>query len=262
MNSSSFGSDRRGGLLGKLLIVLAGCFAVGALAWMLLLPFVIRRVVSAKTGFQVKIQHLYINPFTAYANIEGLVVENPSSFQDRDFVELTQFKADVRVFSIFSDRLVVNDAVVDLPSITIVRRAQGITNIDVLRSSLGSGQTAAANQPAGKTEKQFLIRHLELKFGKVVLADYSGHTPSTHEIPLNIDHTYTDAASITELAAPLTPAITRAGLVGALGALPGPVGSVLSGTANAATDTIKNVSGTATSTLKGLFQKLEVKPKP
>ena len=256
----------RGGLLAKLLVLLAALFAVIALVWMAFLPMIIGRVVAAKTGFTVKIESLYVNPFTACADLKGLVVQNPADFPCADFVELRRFKVDLALASLLSDRLVVEEAMVDLPRISIVKDRNGRSNLDVLRAAFPAGQEPAAKpteKPAAAgSARKFLIKRLELNIGKVVFADYSGGSARTREVPLNIDHTYTDATTVAELAAPIAPAIVAAGLSGALGALPGPVGDVLGGTFNAATGTIQSVGQKTTGALKGFFEKLEEKTKP
>lgn len=255
--------DRRGGLLLKVMLVLAGIVAVLALCWMLFLPAIVTRVASSKTGFDVSVQRMHINPFTAYANIDGFIIRNPADFPTRDFVELQHINVDVALFSLLSgDRLVVENAAIDVPRITYVKDARGRTNFSVLQENLSSKERPAEKQPAPKAQKEFLIKHLNLKVGRVVLADYSGRTPSTREIGLNIDQTYENVTSVTQLAAPLTAKIAGAGLTNVLGTLPGTAGKVLGGGLNIATGLIKDSGKGATETFKGLLHKLEEKPKP
>ena len=140
---SRFPSACRGGLLAKLLVLLAALFAVGALVWMAFLPTIITRVVAAKTGFTVKIQSLYLNPFTACADVKGLVIENPPDFPSSNFVEMRRFKAAVSLTSLLSDRLVVEEAIIDLPG----SRSSGTATVVPTSMCSGPRFPPARNRP-------------------------------------------------------------------------------------------------------------------
>lgn len=110
--------------------------AVGALAWMLLLPIFVTAKIRARTGFEVSVASLSCNAFTGRLIMRGLVLGNPPTFPARDFVELQEFRAEAELGSLFSERLVLDALTVDFRKVVLVRRADGRTNAEVFRENL------------------------------------------------------------------------------------------------------------------------------
>lgn len=126
----------RGGCLVKVMIFGVVLAAVGALAWMLLLPILVTAQIRARTGFEVSVASLSCNAFTGRLIMRGLVLGNPRTFPARDFVELQEFRAEAELGSLFSERLVLDALTVDFRKVMLVRRADGRTNAEVFRENL------------------------------------------------------------------------------------------------------------------------------
>lgn len=191
----------------KLLVVLALVFVLAAAAWVVLLPGIVSSVVRSKTGFAVKIAKLSINPFTAKVHLKGLVLENPADWPEAGFVDLRQFTADAELFSLFSDRFVADEVVVDVAQVTIVKNKQGGLNAQAFKDGFtGQPPPKAGPPPPAQNEpqKKFLIKHLVLKFDKLVFADYSGARPSTKTYALNINRDMTNVDSVSKLLSPFS----------------------------------------------------------
>ncbi len=201
-----------GGIRLRLLLILGAIAACLALAWMLLLPAAVARYARSRTGFGIEIRSLYVNPFTATVRLKGLVVTNPPEFPRRDFVEVREFRANAQLFSLFSRRVVVDDAALDVAAVTLVRNEHGRLNATDLRDALARApapaparDAAAQAGPAqpGRPPRQFLIKHLTLTCDRVVIADYSKRRPAVSDINLRFHHVYTDVTSAQQLIAPL-----------------------------------------------------------
>src|SRR5471032_784338 len=114
---------RRGGIFFKLVLLLAAVGALGALAWMLFLPEFVMRQIRARTGFDATVASLSCNPLTGRLTIRGLVLTNPPGYSTGDFVQLREFRADGDWWSLFSERIVLDELVLDVRRLALVRRA-------------------------------------------------------------------------------------------------------------------------------------------
>lgn len=239
----------------KLVVALAVVFAGAAIAWMILLPRVVARVVRQRTGFDVQIQSLYCNPFTADLTVRGLVITNPSTFPQRDFVDLRGFKIDARWLSLLGRRWEVNDAAVDIAKISIVRDQEGRVNARIFQEGLagqaGIRPSAESSRAEPGKEREFLVRHLTVRIDRLLVADYSLRKPETREYNLNFSHTYENVTSARQLAAPLAKSL--GGLAGVLaGTLPESNGALRD-----AGDTLKAAGRKTGEALKGFLESLE-----
>ncbi len=212
-----------GGIRLRLLLVLGAICAGLALAWMVLLPRAVTRYVRSRTGFGIELQSLYVNPFTARVSLRGLVLTNPPAFPRKDFFEVREFRADARLFSLFSSRVVVDDATIDVAAITLVRDERGQLNATLFQQGLtgsrGLAAPAAAPSRTARTARpepgsggvaqparpprEFLIKRLTVTCDRVVVADYTKRRPAVSEVELRFHHVYTNVTSTQQLIAPL-----------------------------------------------------------
>jgi hypothetical protein len=259
MNTVQFqNSPRTGSVLGKLLFVMATLFVIGAIAWVLLLPRLVASQIHSQTGFNVTVDHLSVNPFTANVEIDGMVLKNPAGWPVDDFLELRQFKADGSLASFFSSKIVANEVILDVSRCTVVRDKQGDVNATVFSNALNGKSTGpAANpaqpKPAAKT-KEFLIKHLVLKFDTLIYTDYSGATPTKKEYDLKLKSDLHDVDSVAKIVKPITSA--------SIGVLADALTGALNGRTNLlkdATGAIGDVGKKAGEKLKGLLDSLDKK---
>lgn len=248
--------SQTGGALGTLLVLMATLFVIGAIAWVLLLPKLVVSQIHAQTGFNVTVEHLSVNPFTANVEIDGLVLKNPTGWPVDNFIELRQFKADGSLVSFFSSKIVANEVILDVARCTVVRDKKGDVNATVFSNALnGKSPSLTANpapsQPAATTKK-FLIKHLVLKFDTLVYADFSGTTPTTKEYDLKLSSDLRDVDSVAKIMKPITSASV------------GVLADVLTGALNGRTNLLKDATGAigdsgnkAGEKLKGLLDSLD-----
>lgn len=244
--------SQRGGIGFRGMLFLAIVFASLALGWMLLLPLALTRFVHERTGFDIEIQTLYLNPFTANVALHGLVITNPPAFPRKDFIDVREFRADARLFSLFGRRPVIDDAVLDVAGISLVKDERGLINAKVFEQGLAGSSRDQRQPPAEiKKEREFLIRRLQIRFDRLVIADYSGRTPDVREFDLNFSHIYENVTSVTQLTAPLADLL--APVTGAIGSVLPEAGATL----RAARDTVRESGRKTGEAVKGFFEALE-----
>lgn len=247
----------RGSIVVRALFYLAVFFALLATTWMILLPSAVTRFVRKRTGFGVEIRSLYVNPFTANVDLQGLVMTNPPAFPRQDFVEVREFRANARLFSLFSQQVVIDDAILNVADVSIVKDRNGLVNTSAFQSGLlgppASQRPVGPERPADvkHLERQYLIKRLQVRFDRLTIADYSKHRPDVREFALNFSHTYVNVTSTRQLAAPLADVVNP--IAGAIGNLLPESGAAL----RTIGDTVKETGRKAGDTVKGFFQTLE-----
>lgn len=271
---------RRGGIILRLLIFLAAVCALAALAWMLFLPAFITRQIRTRTGFDATVASLSCNPLTGRLTIRGLVLTNPPGFSTTDFVQLREFRADGDLWSLFAERIVLDELVLDVRRLALVRRADGLPNAELFEENLGLiphaapgtratlGASTSRNAPPPPPPRKFLIRKLALRFDQLLVADDSPTKPEVHEYKLAVDQSYENVTDLKQLLVPdVLKRVAAENLGPALARLvPGDFGRALGDTAREAAKSgeaaLKDAGAQATDLLRGLREKLEEKKKP
>ena len=222
---------RAGGILFKLLLWLVILFGIAAVAWVLFLPRLVVWQIHSKTGFNVTVDHLSVNPFTANVSIKGMVLKNPEGWPVENFIDLREFKIDANLLSLFSDRIVANEAILDVARCTLVKNQQGTLNAKAFSDALNNGPATAGESKPKAKQKEFLIKHLVLKFDTLVYADNSGPKPTTKEYNLNLNRDLQDVDSVAKIVNPITTASI------------GVLADALNGALNGRTDLLKDATG-------------------
>ena len=256
----------RGGALFKLLVMLAVLLAGLALAWMLFLPALLTAQLRTRTGFEATVQRLTVNPFTGKVEVHGLLINNPPTFPVHDFIEVREFRADLEVFTLFSDRLVFTTMVVDVPTVTVVMREDGDSNAIAFQHNLNAEEKGPSQPPA--PARKFLIRHLTLKAERLVIIEHANRLPATREFKLGLNQNYSDVSNVRQLLSPT--ALQSLAPVGAaltgLGVIPGElgeaIGDALKGASKSGAGFLKNLGHKAGEKVKGYFDALEESRKP
>lgn len=202
-NSRQLPRSERGGLIFRVLLILAVLAMFAAAAWVVLLPSLVVSTIRSKTGYTVKISHLSANPFNGKVQLSGFVIQNPDYWPQPEFVEMRHFNAAVDIRSLFSDRFVADTVDLDVAQVVLVRDQRGKLNAMVFSDAL-SGESGQPKKE-GTKKQEFLIKHLRLKFDKMTYVDYSGGgKPVTKEYKIGIDQEMRDVDSVAKLLAPFT----------------------------------------------------------
>lgn len=245
--------------MAKLLVFCAVLFSLLALAWMLLLPTLATKWVRERTGFDANVQSLMVNPFTGRIVARGLAVNNPPTFPRAEFLLVREFEADAELFTLFTDRPVFNHIKLDIALVALVKRADGRTNAEVFR-----GYLAPAKPGAGKdtTKRPLQIRRLEVRFDRLLVADYTRREPVISEYPLKLDRTFDNVTDTRQLMLPasLDQLFALGGAVGGL--LPQELAEAVDRALRAGSDVMRELGRRNPSVFGGFTDTLEESKKP
>ena len=211
----------------KMLMCLVCVAAILAMGWMLFLPGLLTSVLEKRTGFVARVDSIYANPFKGEINLRGLVMVNPAGFRHAEFLDLRQFTAKADLLSLFGDHPVIDMSTIDVARVTVVTNSEGVNNVDLLSrrlSWLPDKKAKAKGATPDDSPLKFLIRHLDVKLGEVVVVNDSGKTPGQHATDLNFQKSYTDVTSGSQFLAETAPSLNGVALATLL---PGDTGRAL-----------------------------------
>ncbi|MBI3621442.1 MAG: hypothetical protein HY208_04565 [Nitrospirae bacterium] len=126
------------------------------------------------TGATVSVDSIMLLPLTGHGTITGLIIGNPKGFHSERAFKLDRVRVRLRVASLFSDTVLIDEITVIGPEITYEQGFSG-SNISALRdhiesasrSDKGGRKTGAAAGPSGK---QVQIGDVLIKDGTVKLS--------------------------------------------------------------------------------------------
>jgi uncharacterized protein involved in outer membrane biogenesis len=176
--------------------------------------------VKMRTGFTMAYTTQDVDILHGLVDFEGLTITNSSRFPAPGFVDLNQIKLAIEPKSLVQDKLVVDEVVVDLKTLTVVRTADGEYNFAAFAQAL-QGNPAAAQpaatpaQPATTSAAKippFIIHKLTIKIGTVDYCDFKSGSGKPKTYNIGYDRTFTDVTSLETLKAQLAKDFAAQGL--------------------------------------------------
>lgn len=177
--------SRPGTALRKLLTVLCGIalflVLVGALGvWALgrFSPRLLDASLSGQSGAHLTVEDNQTNLFLGRIDFAGLVITNPSRWQEREFLRVKRLVLDVDPLTFLEGGgQVVNEAELDLDRVNIVGKADFLTDNNA--KDIGNGLKSSGSPPSPKTEsppapQPFLIKHLRVRVGRITVVSGDG----------------------------------------------------------------------------------------
>lgn len=253
-------------ILSLVSLIIAAVAAVAIVCIFFLKP-IAKSQIEKRTGYTVRIEKLSLNPFTANLVLDGFAITNPAAeFKTPGFVDLRAFHGEVAVLSLLSERIVVNSATLDLPAVTLVRRANALSNAELFANRL-LGESAAPAKPEEKPAEpskpvDFLIKKLDVNVGKVVVAtEAADGATSSRDYTINYKYTY---QNVTEPKQFMTKELAQSllGVGSQLSDLiPGKFGDSVNSVLKGGIKVLDNPEEAAGSAVKGLLDKLAPKKK-
>ncbi|MEY3450165.1 MAG: hypothetical protein RL749_1795 [Verrucomicrobiota bacterium] len=177
--------SRPGSALRKLLTVLSGIalflILIGALGvWALgrYSPRLLDASLSGQSGAHLTVEDNQTNLFVGRVDYAGLVITNPSRWQEREFLRVKRLVLDVDPLTFVEvGGQVVNEAVLDIERVTIVGKADFLSDNNA--KDIGNGLKGPATSPPPATEpakpaQPFLIKHLRVRVGRLTVISGDG----------------------------------------------------------------------------------------
>ena len=191
--------SRPGSALRKLLAVLCGIalflVLVGALGvWALgrYSPRLLDASLSGQSGAHLTVEDNQTNLFVGRVDYAGLVITNPSRWQEREFLRVKRLVLDVDPLTfVEGGGQVVNEAVLDIERVTIVGKADFLSDNNA--KDIGNGLKGPATSPTPTTEptkpaQPFLIKHLRVRVGRITVI--SGDGSAARRVVVDQDFAY------------------------------------------------------------------------
>jgi hypothetical protein len=242
----------------RLLLAAAAFLALlagGFLARNFLLRKGTEAAVAWATGFPLEIGRFDLGLVRSRLEIDDLRLLNPGGFEDPRCIRVPRVVADVEVRSAFRDELHIEEIVLDVAEVVVVRNAKGETNLDRLEALGGGEKAPAEKKPGGKKpagegkEHRWRCDRLDLSMGKVLYIDYTrmkDGKPKEESFDLDVRHeVFRDVTSPKEVVKIIVWKVLKGTPVRLLNAsvesLQEGLGSVVGGVAGAAGDAVKGV---------------------
>ncbi|MFN5057750.1 MAG: hypothetical protein ACK47U_02440 [Verrucomicrobiota bacterium] len=191
--------SRPGSALRKLLTVLCGIalflILVGALGvWALgrYSPRLLDASLSGQSGAHLTVEDNQTNLFVGRVDYAGLVITNPSRWQEREFLRVKRLVLDVDPLTfVEGGGQVVNEAVLDIDRVTIVGKADFLSDNNA--KDIGNGLKGSPASPPPSTEpakpaQPFLIKHLRVRVGRLTVI--SGDGSAARRVVVDQDFAY------------------------------------------------------------------------
>ena len=122
------------------------------------------------TGTTVKLDAVDVSPFSGRGRLKGLVVGNPQGFHAESAFKLADAKVDVDLKSALSDKLIIEEILIDGPEISYESGPSGSNLGKIQENAAAFGKSVASKEAAESkspkkdpTQKKVQINHFILK---------------------------------------------------------------------------------------------------
>ncbi len=197
------------------------------------------------TGFPLKIGSVDVGLFSSKLDVRDLTLMNPPEFQERMFVDMPELYVDYRLGSMLSGTPHINDMLINIKQLVIVKNDKGDSNAMKLKGVVSGGDS--------KSSAKYQIDQLRIQVGTVTIKDYSRAKPTERTLTLNLQRTYKNINDSTD--------ITRLVLLTIAGSVPLPDIGIKPDDLKKDLGNVTNVAGEAlkgaTNVVGGLFNNLK-----
>lgn len=177
----------------KLFLWIAGILVVLVVVLFLSLNLIARLSVQygAKkmTGFPLEIGSISLGLFSSKVDVHDLKLMNPPEFQEKMFVDMPRLYVDYRLGSMLSGAPHINDMLINIKQLVVVKNNKGESNVQKLKGVVSSG----------KSSSKYYVDTLRVHIGTVTIKDYSHPKPTERNVNLNVDATYKNISDSTDI---------------------------------------------------------------
>jgi len=179
-----------------LFLVLVGVLAVWALSRYS--PRLLDASLSGQSGAHLTVEDNQTNLFTGRVDYAGLVITNPSRWQEREFLRVKRLILDIDPLSfVEGGGQVVNEAVLDIDRVTIVGKQDFLVDNNAKDIGNGLKGTPSPSAEPAKPAQPFAIKHLRVRVGRVTVI--SGDGTAARRVVFDQDYGYEfEARDITD----------------------------------------------------------------
>ena len=212
------------------------------------------------TGTTVKLDSVDLSPFSGQGRLKGLVVGNPPGFQAERAFKLADAKVKVDLKTALSDKLIIEEILIDGPEITYEAGPSGSNLSKIQQNVAAFGKSVAPkdaaesqSQKRDPTQKKVQINHFIVKNGQVNLSAsilkgkaFTVRLPDLHLRDIGKE---SGGVMVQQAAAEVLMAINKSVMQSVAGS-----GKLLEKAAEEAAKGLGSEAGKAVEGLKGLFK--------
>jgi hypothetical protein len=148
------------------------------------------------TGFPLTIGSVDLEVFSSKVDVHDLKLMNPPEFTEPMFVDMPELYVDYRLHSMISGAPHINDMLINIKQLVIVKNNKGESNAQKLKGVVSGGGSG------GGSSTKYALDKLRVHIGTVTIKDFSRAKPSERSFEINRDITYkniTDSTDISRL---------------------------------------------------------------
>src|SRR2546422_2810042 len=142
------------------------------------------------TGFPLTIGTVNVGLFNGQLDVTDLKLMNPREFEDRQFVDLRKLHVNYRLGSMLAGAPHINDMLVDIDHLVVVKNTKGESNAQKLKGVTSSDKPSST---------KYRVDQLRIHVGTGEVKDYSHGKPIEKTLPLDITATYKDITDSTDI---------------------------------------------------------------
>jgi hypothetical protein len=179
-----------------ILVAVLGVWALGRFS-----PRLLDASLSGQSGAHLTVEDNQTNLFVGRVDYAGLVITNPSRWQEREFLRVKRLVLDVDPLTfVEGGGQVVNEAELDIERVTIVGKKDFLADNNA--KDIGNGLKGSAASPTPSVEpasppQPFLIKHLRVRIGRIAVV--SGDGTAARQVRLDQDFDFVfEARDITD----------------------------------------------------------------
>jgi len=143
------------------------------------------------TGFPLKIGSVDVRLFSSKLDVRDLTLMNPPEYQEKMFVDMPELYIDYRLRSMLSGAPHINDMLINIKQLVIVKTAKGDSNAMKLKGVVSGGDS--------KSSAKYQVDQLRIQVGTVTIKDYSHAKPIERTLTLNLHRTYKNISDSTDI---------------------------------------------------------------
>ncbi|MFM7051870.1 MAG: hypothetical protein ACKOYN_07035 [Planctomycetota bacterium] len=180
---------RRGGVLKKLLLVLAILVVAVPVALVLAIDPIAKAGIAAAgrhaLGTPTKASDVSIGVFSGKTAVRGLEVDNPSGYTAAQFVKLGEIAVDAGVGDFLGEKIEIQRVAISDLVVEVEKDAEGVLNVKRISENIGkaTGGSGEPAEPAGEP-KEAVIHELRLERVQVNLRNLVGGKDGVVEVKL------------------------------------------------------------------------------
>jgi hypothetical protein len=160
-------------------------------------PTFVGGFIHKKTAFDLKIGSFNTTPLLQSLVVKNAVLSNPSSFPERDFVQINELSVRANPLTFLTQSPVIDSLSIGINQLTIVRSKTGDINIQTFADAFKAPPSAETEQ---NKSSAFLIRDLLVRLETIQVIDYQQNPPLIKSYPLHLVREFRDITDFTDVA--------------------------------------------------------------